>query len=123
MLSQEIISAILRNYRGINLRISEIENLTKVLGYPPSGEIFYIPDELANILSFSSSTTELDKLKKVITLIDYMVESLDDKLKETIKCLYVAGNTYDRASDLLDISRATVSNRRLKAIDAMSKMV
>lgn len=123
MLSQYTIAALLRNYQGMLRRIAEIENITKAIGHAPGGEIFFFPDELLNVLNLPAKTPEIFKLRKVIFLIDKMILSLDDKSSSVLKCLYIDGNTYDKTSEILEISRATVASRRQKAIELMSKMV
>jgi len=49
--------------------------------------------------------------------------SLDDDSKDIIETLYYKGHTYDRASEILDISRATVTARRKRAIQSMMRMI
>lgn len=122
MLSQEIIASLLRDYQGMTLRVKEIRNMRIAIGHYPEGEVFYIPESLMNLLGLTAKDPELEKLQRVLFLIDKMILSLDDKNRSVINCLYIEGRTYDKVSEILDVSRATVANRRQKAIAAMSKM-
>lgn len=122
MLSQETIAALLRDYQGMTLRVKEIRNMRIATGRSPEGEVFYIPETLMDLLGLTTKDPELEKLQRVLFLIDKMILSLDDKNRSVINCLYIKGKTYDKASEILDVSRATVANRRQRAIVAMSKM-
>ena len=56
-------------------------------------------------------------------MVEYLVAALNNDDKELIEALYFKGMTYDRACEVLDISRATVTARRKRAINRMVEMI
>ena len=144
-LTEKILTDTLKNYRNMKQRIGEIENLGRVVdsvgstllngvtipsvnslhdSHVSRGSIYLSPSMLESVVSSSNSRySEHEQLTAMITLIEKMVMSLDEPYREVIEVLYYNGHTYDRASEILDISRATVTARRKKAIQRMLHMI
>lgn len=66
---------------------------------------------------------ERKRLVKRVELLNKLCACLCDDERELIEALYIKGMTYDRASEVLDVSRATVTARRRRAIEHMIEML
>ena len=144
-LTAKILTDILKNYRYMKQRVREIENVGRVVNsvgatllngitlpntnslhdsHVTKGPIHFTSEMMESIIGAESERNdERDQLVAMISLIEKMVLSLEDDLRNVIETLYYKGHTYDRASEILDISRATVTARRKRAILAMLRMI
>lgn len=144
-LTEKMLTDTLKNYRNMKQRIREIENVTRAVdsvgatllngitipsinslhdSHVTKDPLVFSPDIMSSIIGAESvRKSEHEQLIAMTTLIEKMVMSLDDDSKDIIETLYYKGHTYDRTSEILDISRATVTARRKRAIQSMMRMI
>lgn len=145
LITEKILIDTLKNYRNIKQRIREIENVKRAMdsvgntllsgvtirptnslhdSHVSKGPIHLSPEMMQSVIENESTrNSEYDELTALITLLDKMIMSLDEESHDVIETLYCKGYTYDRASEVLDISRATVTARRKRAIQNMMRMI
>ena len=113
MIDQNTITQWLSQYKTMRQRIKTIENITSVSESFSRNFGYDMPD----------TTSELDNLKSLIAMLDKMIYSLSQPEREIMTSLYIDGLTYDKASEVRDVSRSTVCARRKSAIKKMAKMI